>query len=84
MVITMFRRLLKWMGKGKFPGSRKIGRIAIDHRQGWERSKGLLKYDYQGHEHPHYNPASITVTIEFKTPHYQVINVNNNTLTLHM
>jgi hypothetical protein len=45
MVMTMFRRLLKWMGKGKFPRSREIGRIAIDHSQGWERSTGLLKYD---------------------------------------
>jgi hypothetical protein len=46
VIIIMFRRLLKWLGKGKFPGSGKIGRIVIDHRQGQERSTGLLKYDY--------------------------------------
>jgi hypothetical protein len=45
-MIILFRGLLKWLGKGKFPRNRKVGRIVVDHSQGWDRSIILLKYHY--------------------------------------
>jgi hypothetical protein len=46
VIIILFKGLLKWLGKGKFPRNRKVGRIVGDHSQGWDRSIDLLKYDY--------------------------------------
>jgi len=46
VIIILFRGLLMWLGKGKFPRNRKVGRIVVDHSQGWDRSTDRLKYDY--------------------------------------